>query len=235
MFAFAAAAPVLRGQDAASPSAAPRYGTKDQILAHVGYSDFRPIFSASAYAGSFSVYSTGGLPGTFHAVAHVPSGALVSYVELDYCDSNPSPALGVVLNLRSCTYNGQTCSLLEALSSKSGISGCFYVGADLTSKNYTMDNAAQELVLEAVTLAGDATTQLTGAYIGYKLQMSPAPATPTFGDVPADYPYFRAIEALVASGITGGCGNGNFCPNQNVTRGEMAAFLARALGLHFPN
>jgi hypothetical protein len=24
-------------------------------------------------------------------------------------------------------------------------------------------------------------------------------------------------------------------PNQNVARGEMAAFLARALGLHFPN
>jgi hypothetical protein len=58
---------------------------------------------------------------------------------------------------------------------------------------------------------------------------------PTFGDVPTNYAYFRAIEALAASGITGGCGSGNFCPNQNVTRGEMAAFLARALGLHFRN
>jgi len=53
--------------------------------------------------------------------------------------------------------------------------------------------------------------------------------------VPKNHPYFRAIEALASSGITGGCGAGNFCPNQNVTRGEMAAFLARALGLHFPN
>jgi hypothetical protein len=52
--------------------------------------------------------------------------------------------------------------------------------------------------------------------------------------VPTNFLYFKAIEALAASGITGGCGSGNFCPNQNVTRGEMAAFLARALGLHWP-
>jgi hypothetical protein len=73
-----------------------------------------------------------------------------------------------------------------------------------------------------------------GVNVWYRLQMSPAPATATFGDVPTNFVYFRAIEALAASGITGGCGNGNFCPNQNVTRGEMAAFLARALGLHWP-
>lgn len=39
------------------------------------------------------------------------------------------------------------------------------------------------------------------------------------------------IEALAAAGITSGCGGTNFCPNQSVTRGQMAAFLVRALGL----
>lgn len=39
------------------------------------------------------------------------------------------------------------------------------------------------------------------------------------------------IEALVAAGITSGCGDGKFCPTANVTRGQMAAFLVRALGL----
>jgi hypothetical protein len=68
----------------------------------------------------------------------------------------------------------------------------------------------------------------------WKRQISPAPATATFADVPTSYIYFRAIEALAASGITSGCGGGNFCPNGNVTRGELAAFLARALGLHWP-
>jgi len=39
------------------------------------------------------------------------------------------------------------------------------------------------------------------------------------------------INALAESGITKGCGGDNFCPNRAVTRGEMAAFLDRALNL----
>jgi hypothetical protein len=63
------------------------------------------------------------------------------------------------------------------------------------------------------------------------LPVSPAPATATFLDVPTDNPYFRYVEALVASGITAGCGGGNYCPNSSLTRGQMAVFLAKALGL----
>ena len=36
------------------------------------------------------------------------------------------------------------------------------------------------------------------------------------------------INALAAAGITQGCGPGAFCPGDQITRGEMAAFLARA-------
>ena len=42
------------------------------------------------------------------------------------------------------------------------------------------------------------------------------------------------IEAIAAKGITKGCNppqNHRFCPNGNITRGQMAAFLVRALGL----
>jgi hypothetical protein len=98
-----------------------------------------------------------------------------------------------------------------------------------------MDPSHRQILVVAETQGAGSATQVLGAYLGYKLQISSAPATPTFTDVPASPPYIRAIEALAASGITGGCGAGNFCPNQNLTRGEMAAFLARALGLHFPN
>lgn len=38
-----------------------------------------------------------------------------------------------------------------------------------------------------------------------------------------------AIEALVANGITNGCGDELFCPIASVTRGQMATFLARTL------
>jgi S-layer homology domain len=43
-----------------------------------------------------------------------------------------------------------------------------------------------------------------------------------------------AIERLSAAGITNGCNppvNNRFCPGDYVTRGQMAAFLVRALGL----
>jgi hypothetical protein len=44
------------------------------------------------------------------------------------------------------------------------------------------------------------------------------------------------IEKLAASGITAGCNAAGtrFCPDQRVTRGQMAAFLVRALDLTDP-
>jgi hypothetical protein len=70
----------------------------------------------------------------------------------------------------------------------------------------------------------------------YRLQVSPAPAVATFpNDVPTSHPYFRFVEALARSGITAGCGGNSYCPDAPITRGQMAVFLAVALGLHFPN
>jgi len=46
------------------------------------------------------------------------------------------------------------------------------------------------------------------------------------------------IEAIAAAGITHGCNppvNDRYCPQDTVTRGEMAAFLTRALGLGPPD
>ncbi|HEY6628513.1 MAG TPA: VanW family protein [Acidimicrobiia bacterium] len=42
-----------------------------------------------------------------------------------------------------------------------------------------------------------------------------------------------SIEAIYAAGLTGGCDSRGirYCPNDRVTRGQMAAFLARALNL----
>ena len=59
----------------------------------------------------------------------------------------------------------------------------------------------------------------------------PAGPTGEFND--DDDSVFEAdIEALAAAGITTGCNppaNDRFCPNNNVTRGQMAAFLNRGL------
>jgi hypothetical protein len=52
--------------------------------------------------------------------------------------------------------------------------------------------------------------------------------TGRFGDVPNGDAFCGFIERLEDDGITGGCGGGNFCPNNPVTRAQMAVFLVAA-------
>jgi hypothetical protein len=49
-----------------------------------------------------------------------------------------------------------------------------------------------------------------------------------FGDVPCPSQYANWIERLSAEGITAGCGGGNYCPDNPVTRAQMAVFLLKA-------
>ena len=50
----------------------------------------------------------------------------------------------------------------------------------------------------------------------------------TFGDVPCPSQYANWIEELAAEGVTTGCGSGNYCPLDPVTRQQMAVFLLKA-------
>jgi hypothetical protein len=55
-----------------------------------------------------------------------------------------------------------------------------------------------------------------------------------FVDVPPSHVFASDIEWLASAGITRGCNppaNTKFCPEDHATRGQMAAFLVRALGL----
>lgn len=52
----------------------------------------------------------------------------------------------------------------------------------------------------------------------------------TFADVPVGHPFYTVIGKLSARNVTAGCGGGNYCPNDTVTREQMAAFIIRALG-----
>jgi hypothetical protein len=52
-------------------------------------------------------------------------------------------------------------------------------------------------------------------------------ASHQFTDVPNSNPFHGDIAAVANAGVTSGCGDGKFCPDRNVTRAEMAAFLNR--------
>jgi hypothetical protein len=60
---------------------------------------------------------------------------------------------------------------------------------------------------------------------------SPPPCAGIFGDVACPGPFADWIEQLFHEGITGGCGNGNYCPASPNTRGQMAVFLAKTFSL----
>jgi hypothetical protein len=55
-------------------------------------------------------------------------------------------------------------------------------------------------------------------------------ATHIFSDVPTSSSYHNPVTKVYGARLTGGCGSGRYCPNDAVTRGQMAAFLARGLG-----
>jgi hypothetical protein len=61
---------------------------------------------------------------------------------------------------------------------------------------------------------------------------APACTGTVFGDVPCPGAQFvNWINQLFAEGITGGCGGGDYCPGNPVTRCQMAVFLTRTFQL----
>ena len=62
----------------------------------------------------------------------------------------------------------------------------------------------------------------------FGLCYTPPACAGSFPDVPCPSTFANWIEALAAEGITGGCGGGNYCPQNPVRRDQMAVFLLKA-------
>lgn len=76
------------------------------------------------------------------------------------------------------------------------------------------------------------TRQQMARFVAQAFRLSPAGGgMPTFEDVGPGQDAYEAVEALVAAGITAGCGADppRYCGTRHVTRAQMAAFLSRAL------
>jgi hypothetical protein len=58
----------------------------------------------------------------------------------------------------------------------------------------------------------------------------PPEPTGLFNDVDTSNWAAAWIEQLAAEGVTSGCGNGNYCPDDIMTRAQMAVFLVRTFG-----
>ena len=220
---------------AQSVASTPRtFGTSNTSWYRIGASEFAPVNGAAAPTMTFDGSTDFGARvyrgAWLFSSPHLPDGALLMMIGLVGCDRHDGRHIHWS---GTATRNWNPTPLVTASTFDLG-PGCGTMYADLSSLNYTVDNQVRQLLVRAMPDASDGTNQIGGAIIGYRLQVSPAPATPTFNDVPTDDPGFQFIKALAASGITGGCGGGNFCPDSAVTRRQMAIFLAKALGLSYP-
>jgi hypothetical protein len=217
------------------PANAPNYGPQDLIYVRVNGTQMFPFQSSDGYfsvPGSIERYPAGGVDALEAIPGPIPSGAIIDYFELDYCDTNAGA--DVSATLLDCGPQGASCSTVVSNISSSGSGGCSTVSA--SGIGYTLTNAASTFDIEMIFGAVDGSITVGSTIVGYHLQVSPAPVSPTFADVAPDNLYYQFIEALAASGVTAGCdGVPDFCPDRNITRAEMAVFLAKALGLHFPN
>jgi hypothetical protein len=191
---------------------------------------FSPADAWSPVVGTPNRFLTSG---AFECGVSAPAGAQIVRIELEACDTSASAQVNANLN-RTATAGGGGAPVASVGTGVAATPGCGWFGLTLPTPE-TVDNLNRKYWFEATTGAAN-TTSLAALRVYYRLQVSPAPATATFpNDVPTSHPFFRFIEAMAASGLTGGCATNSFCPDQAVTRGQLSVFFASALGLHFPN
>jgi hypothetical protein len=224
----------------ATPCAAQNYGPNQQFL----------IVAPPDLAGSPVLASSDGLffrsPGSavpvrYYAHVSLPPGALLTNI---FCYAKrDAPGLGVPITFQRVGYNFFT--------NASAIFQTFDVPSTDTSvgqfePNLPIPNGGARISYEEpgpksfwsirYQLAVDLQDQTSfgGCWFWYQRDvMTPTGLSSTFADVPVGHPFYRYVEALNAAGITGGCGGGNYCPDQPITRGQMAVFLSVALGLYW--
>jgi S-layer family protein len=212
------------------PRYTPEFGASTSILT-ISAQDFRVSGGTEgAFDGDTLARSCAPDLCSFLSGLSLPSGARLTSLEVEGCDYNPSGS--ILFSLYRAPSPVQNASLISPLGSTGEVAtpGCalFSVPVD-----HTIDNLSGQYVILVLMAANN--VKFTAVRVRYHLQVSPAPLTATFNDVPIEHPQFQFIEALVDAGVTAGCGSGNYCPNANLTRGQMAVFLAKALGLNFPN
>lgn len=201
-------------------------------VSDVAFSPFNSSVPYSVNGSDFFKYATV-VPSSFGATVILPAGAIIGYIGLDSCDQAGGNISAYVFRANA---DGSFDSVGNVASSAHGSTTPCAMDYTPPMSYQNVQNYGSSLQLEAFqTGVTDGSVRFGSIEIWWYTTVSPAPVTPSFNDVPASDPFFQYIEALKASGITGGCGDGtNFCPDQPVLRKQMAVFLAKALGLAWP-
>ncbi len=142
------------------------------------------------------------------------------YIEVIQNEPSVPPQIGGALAFHATSFADVPSTYwawrwIEGLYRAGITGGC----ATSPSKLYCPDNP--------VTRAQMAVFLLKGMH-GSSFAPPPVGASTGFGDVPTDYWAAAWIKQLAVEGITSGCGSGVYCPENPVTRAQMAVFLLKS-------
>ena len=206
------------------------FGTLQYTVTTVSAMSFVPFDPNDTYISSLCCLSRAFADGDgeLYASVNIPAGAIIDYIGLE----SYSFCAGVVGVELWEVDAGSTSGIASFASSAHG----YDVDFNATAIGYQLPSNTSRALAIQVELANNCVNwpALSWVEIWWRRAVSAAPQVATFNDVPTDHPFFQFVEALNASGVTGGCGNNNYCPDAPLTRGQMAVFLSKALGLHWP-
>ena len=152
------------------------------------------------------------------------------------------PSVGTVSGAGSydCSAGGQSlfgdvpasdagCRFIHYLAARQVTAGCsavplLYCPTDDVSR-------WQMAVFIAKAMVGDNPIPLSGTVPGMGDYDCTPGGTSVFGDVPPDDPACSSIHYLAAEAVTAGCGGGNYCPDDLISRDQMGVFITTAFSL----
>jgi hypothetical protein len=241
------------------PPRAPNQFGGSPIKTVVPSQSFVPLTNASVYASTVTGYhfTTQG-PVFMWAPLEVPIGASVEEVCLEVFDNNdatfvafivvgaeagsagnPAPGIAAIADAQTPPGGAGPGYVSICAVANPGFSFPFTVrtkgNLDATGTDTTLH---YYLIVLLPTARGADDVMAGPAVVTWSRVVTAPPPTPTFSDVPATHIFRKWIEALAVSGITGGCDAGppaRYCPAEPITRGQMAVFVAQALGLYYPD
>ncbi len=221
--------------------AAPNFGIQDSMPYWITAAEFELV----AYGARLTfdppecVFQDGVPRAGLRATLHLPHGAWLVSMRAYWRDDNPDENLTLRLRYPDWSVDAQgQHTTVESLDSSGDGWGSGFVNLGHTLDNFPTGSLGdgersyhlQLLLPESL----ESRVSFCGVRILWRRQLSPAPQSATYDDVPTNHPHFRFIEALAESGVANSCSPHNFCPDHPVTRGQLAMYLARALGLYWP-
>jgi hypothetical protein len=212
-------------------SAEPKWGDKFEVYNAHSY-DFQANTSTDLIMDDGNGYRYFGAPAVpyMSAPVRLPAGVAITAIRTSHCAANDGDLVLALYDNGEGGTGGGGGTIVAGPIVMPDDCGGIVVG--ITPYTYAAtDGHPLYLVMYFAGGQTDGSSRFNNIAIHYRRQVSPAPAQASFGDVPTSDFGFQYIEALAASGITGGCGGGNYCPDEPVNRRQMAIFLSKALGL----